>query len=339
MKEQVLITCLEEQQNEELVARLEGAVQDGIISHCHTFANDEVTVIVDMLHPSVNIQEDFVDKVLVKEYGSVKMWFPRRDAWTKFKTGEYVFIMKGEELGRRPIPRKILFNDRVLYVHYNSQPMICHRCGREGHKAQACAEYPGLGQNSQDGNEAERLAQFERQQRMDALKKAEEEAAAFRQQQLMDAEVQKEQDGDLEQTQNGLLDVDPLEELEAKETSTASQDEEIRSRGSKDGDEVKDHHVVPGDSDKSEGETDGENGSSVDPVNDIGLGVDAETLGMDTRELEDDKRKGLLARRGDDQENADDEDWTMVKRGRKRHKMQVHPYRTASLGSLSRGLY
>ena len=131
-----------------------------------------------MLHPSIDIENDFIEKVL-KDYGQVKMWFPRRDTWTKIKTGEYIFIMKEEELKVRPIPRQILFNDRVVNIHYNSQPMICFQCGRVGHKAREC-EFPYLDGSKADLS-AKRTAEMELQEQEERLKAIEMETIAHQQ--------------------------------------------------------------------------------------------------------------------------------------------------------------
>ena len=90
---QVVITVKKEKDNDKIVQYLQPAVDKGLIGHCHTYSNTEVPVIVDGLHPSINIQEEFIDNYLDKYYGPVKSWHPRRDSRTGIKTGEIVFIM------------------------------------------------------------------------------------------------------------------------------------------------------------------------------------------------------------------------------------------------------
>ena len=341
MKEQVLVTCLVEGQNEQMVTRLESAMQEGIISHCHTYGNDEVTVIVDMLHPSVNIQEDFVDNVLVKEYGSVKMWFPRRDSWTKFKTGEYVFIMKGEELKERPIPRKIMFNDKVLYVHYNSQPMICHQCGRAGHKAQDC-EYPAIGGDDTLAEiQARRVAQEEMEEQKRRMAEIEKEASAYRNQVNGTGNgvvVHKHKEDRFNGAEDGVVVHGDEEKDGQRNDAVHSGDESARMSGAP-VDEVPPIVELPevgeGEMENNDQITDGD-GSSVDPANEMALGAEAVSL-MQGNGKEvitgDGKKMRLLDQDGQDQDTNDDEDsWTHVqRRGRKNARAKMRPKRTGSL--------
>ena len=313
VKEQVKITCLEKGQNDELVKRLESAVQEGIISHCHTMANDEVAVVVDMLHPSIDVQKDFVDVVLA-EFGVVKMWFPRRDAWTKIKTGEYVFIMKGCELERKPIPRQIMFNDKVVNVHYSTQPMICYQCGRVGHKAQEC-DFPFLG--SDDGQSL-------------AREKAEKELSE--QNKMLD-EINKEAASYKETTTGAVAATSGI--VEETDPSPVVGDEQLKGSG----DAVeKSVVVVPVNEIPQIPAVDIDGGSSVDP-SDMELGAEAASLRQNALKKPEDLRKTMLARRAADQDSDGDgscknEDWTLV-RGRKSRKvLKAQRGRASSLDTL-----
>ena len=141
---QVVITCCKKGQNDVLVKMLQPCVKAGAIGHCHSYSATEIPVIVDWLHSSVNIQQDFIENFLEKFHGKVLSWKARRHSGSGIKTGEYTFVMNGEDLRTRPIPRKVKFNNRFIYIRYLDQPLICFKCGKAGHKGHECPSYPEL---------------------------------------------------------------------------------------------------------------------------------------------------------------------------------------------------
>lgn len=141
---QVMITCHQEGQNDDLVERLMPLVQRREICNCHAYSSKELPVIVDWLHGSVDIQNDFVKNYLEKEIGPVKSWRPKVDPQTLIKTGEYIFLMDGAVLEKNPIPPRIKFNQRVVKIYYRGQPVRCRACGESGHKAFSCKKYPPI---------------------------------------------------------------------------------------------------------------------------------------------------------------------------------------------------
>ena len=149
---QVVITVFKQGDNDKMVEHLQHAVRRGVISHCHTYSNSEVPVIVDWLHPSIDVGEDFVKGYLERYFGPVKSWHARRDSRTGIMTGEYVFIMDNEDLAVAPIPTRIRFNNKPVYIWYRTQPRICFSCNKTGHKSSECPnpQFPGLTSSRND---------------------------------------------------------------------------------------------------------------------------------------------------------------------------------------------
>ena len=68
---QVLIRCVNRPGLANNMVRKLGELVDPVLLRCHSYANSEVPVRFNFIHPSVDIQCDVVDNFLVK-YGKVK---------------------------------------------------------------------------------------------------------------------------------------------------------------------------------------------------------------------------------------------------------------------------
>ena len=118
------------------------------IRKCHSYTNNDIPVKFSFIHSSIDIQEEIVNKFL-KDYGEVKEWFPVVDKLTKIPTGPYIFIMKDEDLQKRPLPESVFLNHMQTYISYRTQVRRCHNCDKLGHMRRECSEqggeYPTLG--------------------------------------------------------------------------------------------------------------------------------------------------------------------------------------------------
>ena len=93
---QVFITCSEPAVTDGWVYQL-NSLTNTSIRKCHSYTDKELPVKFNFIHPSIDIQKEIVDGFL-KKYGQVKEWFPLKDKKYGIPNGQYVFIMREEDL-------------------------------------------------------------------------------------------------------------------------------------------------------------------------------------------------------------------------------------------------
>ena len=135
---QVFVTCTEPGVCQDWVKKL-NLLEGTSITKCHSYSDKEVTVRFSYIHPSINIQKEIVEKFL-ENYGDVKEWSALRDKKYGIPNGSYVFIMKEEDLAKKPLPESIFLNHMQCFISYRTQVVLCHNCGEEGHISKNCTK-------------------------------------------------------------------------------------------------------------------------------------------------------------------------------------------------------
>ena len=150
---QVFVTCAKPNVCDEWVRKL-NAMDGSGIRKCHSYSDKEVTVKFSFIHPSINIQKEIVEGFLEKHHGPVKEWSALKENKWGIPNGAYVFIMREEDLEKRPIPESVFLGHIQVYVSYRTQVMTCHRCKEAGHIAVNCPKeemFPMLQQTQNRG--------------------------------------------------------------------------------------------------------------------------------------------------------------------------------------------
>ena len=147
---QVFVTCAKPGVCQDWVNKL-NTLEGTSITKCHSYSDKEVTVRFSYIHPSIDIQREIVEKFL-EDYGDVKEWSALRDKKYGIPNGSYVFIMKEEDLAKKPLPESIFLNHMQCFISYRTQVILCHNCGEEGHISKNCSKmfFPHL--QSSQGN-------------------------------------------------------------------------------------------------------------------------------------------------------------------------------------------
>ena len=88
--------------------KLNGLINTSI-RKCHSYTDKELPVKFNFVHPSIDIQKDIVDGFLGK-YCQGKEWFPLKDKTYGIQNGQYVFIMREEDLQKNPLFESVFLN-------------------------------------------------------------------------------------------------------------------------------------------------------------------------------------------------------------------------------------
>lgn len=134
---QVLITCKEKGQSDEFADKI-NALKHPDIRKCHSYTSKQMPVRINFIHPTMNVQEDFIKNFLEKEHGEVLDHFPNVTAKYGIPDGSYTFIMKEDQLEERPLPESIFLNQIQSFISYRTQIRTCHKCDKPGHMSDEC---------------------------------------------------------------------------------------------------------------------------------------------------------------------------------------------------------
>ena len=138
-------------------------LNDFSIRKCHTYNNKDILVRFSYIHSSINIQTEVVDNFL-SHYGEVKDWFPVKHPRLRIPMGPYIFVMKDEDLQRRPLPESAFLGNakNQVWISYDTQVKRCHRCGATDHLSRSClkADHANPSLNEAYGSDAANKSVF-----------------------------------------------------------------------------------------------------------------------------------------------------------------------------------
>ena len=138
---QVVIVCRNTEIVDVIVEKLNAITDKGIRS-CHSYNDVETAVKFNWVHPRASIPIDVVQKILTP-HGEVIRHTAVKDQSMPVYTGAHIFIMRTEDLQKKPLPLYANICGFRTDIHYKNRKKVCWECKSPEHEAQDCPNKKG----------------------------------------------------------------------------------------------------------------------------------------------------------------------------------------------------